>query len=61
MSDQFTPSVSEEVNPGPTLEQQAAEMGIEVDGAAAPAPETPDLILGKFKSNEDLAQAYQSI
>lgn len=69
MSEEFTPSVSEQVNPGPTLEQQAADMGISVDGVApssapAPAPEVgtaSDLILGKFDSQDALAEAYQSL
>lgn len=63
MSDQFTPSVAEQTNTGPTLQEQAVEMGIEHEGL--PQPEAHEaqegLILGKFQSHADLEQAYQSL
>ena len=65
MSEEYTPSVSDEVAAGPTLEEQAREMGISMDDhstvAGDPAPTQEDLILGKFKSTEDLASAYESL
>jgi hypothetical protein len=65
MSEEYTPSVSDEVAAGPTLEEQAREMGISMDDhstvAGDPAPTQEDLILGKFKNTEDLASAYESL
>jgi hypothetical protein len=46
----------------PTLEQTAKEMGISVDEQEAPETEDrPDWLPEKFKSAEDLAQAYSEL
>ena len=62
MPDEFTPSVEAETNPGPTLEEQAVEMGFMEDGSPAQeAAPQQDLILGKFENQEALAEAYTQL
>jgi len=65
MAEEFTPSVANEANPGPTLQEQADAMGITYEGSpeqpAQEQPDTSNLILGKFTSQTDLEQAYQNL
>ena len=66
MADSFTPNVDSEIAPAYTPEQEAkliADGDLPKEQAQHPNAETPqdDLILGKFKSQEDLAEAYQSL
>jgi len=68
MADEFVPSVAEEVNPGPTLEEQGVEMGIAEDGTpltteeyAEQGLEEQSLILGKFQDQQALESAYTSL
>ena len=66
MADSFTPNVDSEITPAYTPEQEATliEEGLlPKEQAQHPHAETPqeELILGKFKTQEDLAEAYQSL
>ncbi len=66
MADSFTPNVDSEITPAYTPEQEATliEEGLlPKEQVQHPNAETPqeELILGKFKSQEDLAKAYQSL
>lgn len=65
MVDSFTPNVDAEISPAYTPEQEAqliADGDITKEQAAHPnsAPEA-DLILGKFKTQDDLVKAYESL
>ena len=59
MVEQVTASVQEETS-GPTLEDQAKEMGIDVNASDTSDgnDERPDWLPEKFKSPEDMAKAY---
>tara|TARA_R110002074_G_scaffold77559_7_gene175837 strand:- start:890 stop:1624 length:735 start_codon:yes stop_codon:yes gene_type:complete len=66
MVDSFTPNVDAEIKPAFTPEQEAqliADGDITKEAAQHPHAEEPkeELILGKFKTQEDLAEAYQSL
>ena len=66
MADSFTPNVDSEIAPAYTPEQEAkliADGDLPKESAQHPNAEAPqeELILGKFKSQEDLAEAYQSL
>jgi len=66
MADSFTPNVDSEIAPAYTPEQEAkliADGDLPKEQAQHPHAETPqeNLILGKFKSQEDLAEAYQNL
>lgn len=66
MADSFTPNVDSEVTPAFTPEQEAkliADGDLPKEQAAHPHAEESqeELILGKFKTQEDLAAAYQSL
>jgi hypothetical protein len=64
MSEEYSPSVADEVNPGPTLEEQAVELGIPMEGIPgdpAPVAATDNMILGKFQDQSQLEQAYTNL
>lgn len=69
MTEEFTPNVQQQISEteGPTLEQQAQEMGIQQDEQGEyyqgdPVPVEPDTpILGKFQDYEQLEQAYTNL
>ena len=69
MAESFTPSVEGTVNPGPTLEEQAVEMGIMNESGEMLDPDAvqeeqqlqQDLILGKFQDQQALEQAYTEL
>jgi len=66
MAESFTPSVESEITPAYTPEQEAkliADGDLPKAQAQHPHAETPqeELILGKFKTQEDLAEAYQNL
>ena len=52
---------SETEEPKPEEPTEPAEKPAEPEPAEEPAPEEPKLILGKFKSQEDLEKAYQNL
>lgn len=61
---EFTPNSDSLVNPGPTLEEQAVNLGIteaETPAETQEAPPQENLILGKFANQEALAQAYTEL
>ena len=64
MSQEHSPSVADQISPGPTLEEQAAELGISQEGISgdpAPVEATDPLILGKFQDQAALEQAYTNL
>ena len=66
MADSFTPNVDSEITPAYTPEQEAkliADGDLPKERAQHPHADVPqeELILGKFKSQEDLAEAYQNL
>ena len=66
MAESFTPNTDAEIAPAYTPEQEAkliADGDLPREQAHHPHEETPEseLILGKFKSQEDLAEAYKSL
>lgn len=66
MVDSFTPNTDAEIAPAFTPEQEAqliADGDLQKEQAQHPNAEAPqeELILGKFKSQEDLAEAYQNL
>ena len=66
MADSFTPNTDSEIAPAYTPEQEAqliADGDITKEQAQHPNAETPesDLILGKFKTQDDLVEAYQNL
>ena len=66
MAESFTPNTDTDVTPAFTPEQEAqliADGDIQKEQASHPHAETPesDMILGKFKTQEDLAAAYTEL
>lgn len=64
MVEQVTAAVTEEETTGPSLEQQAKDMGIDVDGdnqSSGDDQSRPEWLPEKFKSPEDLAKAYSEL
>ena len=66
MADSFTPNVDSQVTPAFTPEQEQqliADGDIKQASAEHPQPEAgqEELILGKFKTQDDLATAYQNL
>jgi len=66
MADSFTPNTDSEIAPAYTPEQEAqliADGDLPKEQAQHPHAEVPEseLILGKFKTQDDLVQAYQSL
>lgn len=66
MSEALTLTVDTPENTGPSLEDTAREMGIDLNNIdetaeAQPAPEAKEKILGKFESVDALAEAYKAL
>jgi hypothetical protein len=66
MAESFTPNTDAEIAPAYTPEQEAqliADGDLPKEQAQHPHAEAPqeELILGKFKTQDDLAEAYQSL